>query len=85
MVCFPALQFNTAKKQFMATRKVPITVSRQSEDLSFTSKVFEAKAVAQILASNLRTLRFLSSAKSQWRVPASWQPNCLIMVAEQLH
>jgi hypothetical protein len=24
MVCFPALQFNTAKKQFMATRKVPI-------------------------------------------------------------
>lgn len=47
---------------------VPITVSRQSEDLSFTSKVFEAKAVAQILASNLRTLRFLRSAKSQWRV-----------------
>jgi hypothetical protein len=26
MVCFPALQFNTAKKQFMATRKVPNAV-----------------------------------------------------------
>jgi len=35
MVCFPALQFNTAKKQFMATRKVPIAVSRQRRKLSF--------------------------------------------------
>jgi hypothetical protein len=51
MVCFPALQFNTAKKQFMATRKVPIPDGHDFEDRSLVVVVRNARAVTQITAS----------------------------------
>jgi hypothetical protein len=51
MVCFPAHQFNTAKKQFMATRKVPIADRHDLEDRSLVVVVRNARAVTQITAS----------------------------------
>ena len=47
-VGFPALQFNAVNKQFVATRKVPIAVSRESHDRSFAAMVRGAKAALQI-------------------------------------
>jgi hypothetical protein len=52
-VGFPALQFNTAKKQLVATRNVPIGVSGQSEDRTFAGSAGQAKAAIQISESNL--------------------------------
>ena len=50
-VGFPALQFNAVKKQFVATRKVPLEVIEQSQDRPFAALVLDVKAVTQITGS----------------------------------
>ena len=42
-VGFPALQFNTAKKQFVATRKVPKAVIHQKTELTFKFQLVKKK------------------------------------------
>ena len=45
---FTALKFNAGKKQFVASRKVPLEVSEQSEERPLAAKAVGAKAAVQI-------------------------------------
>jgi hypothetical protein len=47
-VCFPVLQFNAVKKQFVATRNVPQEDIEQSKEQPFAATVWKAKAALQI-------------------------------------
>jgi len=47
-VGFQALQFDTAKKQFVATRKVPVADDHDLEDLTFSRSTDSVKAVIQL-------------------------------------
>jgi hypothetical protein len=46
-VCFPALQLNPLKKQFVATRKVPEADSHELGERPFVAVAGKAEAVTQ--------------------------------------